>query len=239
MQLSHIWRAGILSAALCWYAGAQAAPAQNPPAPSPPGKDAPAAAKDPLANEGKGVPPRSAPTDYYAHAKVGKYTMGAEFSAHAVPTPEGVFSNEDYVVVEVGFYGPPGARLKLNAEDFTLRINNKRTPLSTKPFGLVFSSLKDPSWEPPEPVEAKSKTGINTGGGGNAGDPPPTPPKMPFPLRRAMEQHVSKAALPQGDRLLPQAGLIFFAYHGKDQGIKSLELTYAGPAGKVFMALHP
>jgi len=224
--------------ALCLYGG-QNPPAQNPPPQTPPAKEIPAQSLDPQANEGKGVPPRTAPTDYQAHAKVGKYTLGAEFAGHSVPTPEGIFSSEDYVAVEVGFYGPADARLRLKADDFTLRINNKKTPLSPKPFGLVFGSLKDPSWEPPEPVEKASKTGINTGGGGNPGDPPPAPPKMPFPLVRAMQQHVSKAALPEGDRALPQAGLIFFSYHGKDSGIKQLELTYAGPAGKVFIALHP
>jgi hypothetical protein len=62
---------------------------------------------------------------------------------------------------------------------------------------------------------------------------------MPFPLQRAMELHVQKAALPEGDRALPQGGLIFFSYHGQQKSIKQLELTYAGPAGKVFMALHP
>jgi hypothetical protein len=62
---------------------------------------------------------------------------------------------------------------------------------------------------------------------------------MPMELQRAMQQHVQKASLPEGDRALPQAGLIFFQYRGKTEKIHSLELTYAGPAGKVTLALQP
>jgi hypothetical protein len=54
-----------------------------------------------------------------------------------------------------------------------------------------------------------------------------------------MEQHVQNVVLREGDRALPQAGLIFFEYRGKTQKIHSLELTYTGPAGKATLALQP
>jgi hypothetical protein len=54
-----------------------------------------------------------------------------------------------------------------------------------------------------------------------------------------MAQRVQKASLPEGDRALPQAGLIFFQYRGKAQGIHSIELIYAGPAGKATLTLQP
>jgi len=103
----------------------------------------------------------------------------------------------------------------------------------------VLGSLKDPEWEPPVKVEKKSS--MSTGGGGGEGqsnDPPPVP-KMSFPERRAMEQKVQKATLPEGDRALPVAGLIFFRYGGKTKGIQSLELIYSGPAGKATLKLQP
>jgi hypothetical protein len=53
-----------------------------------------------------------------------------------------------------------------------------------------------------------------------------------------MAQRVQKSALPGGERVLPQAGLIFFSYRGKIQGIHSLELLYAGPAGKATLTLQ-
>jgi hypothetical protein len=207
------------------------AQAQQPPAKESPTKEAPA-------SEAKGLPPRSAPTDYQALAHLGQVIIAAEFAQHGIPTPQDAFSTEDYVVVEAGMYGQPGAHLTLNASNFSLRINGKRVPLPSQPVGLVFSSAKDPTWEPPDLPSTKSKTGISTGGeGGDA--PPPTPVHMPMPLQHAMQVKIQKAALPEGDRPLPQAGLLFFTYRGLAKGIYSVELIYNGPAGKATLSLHP
>jgi hypothetical protein len=222
MRLSTVLRTGLWIAAFCLCAQAQNTPA-------PPAKDA-------AINETKGLPPRVAPTDYQAHAQAGAVTVAAEFTGHSVATMQGTFSTEDYVAVETAVFGPSGARLKLSIEDFSLRINEKKT-LSCQPYGLVFHSLKDPEWEPPASAEGKSKTSIGTGG--NKSDPPPAPVHMPIELQRAMQQHVQKAALPEGDRALPQAGLIFFDYRGKTEHIHSLELIYNGPAGKATLTLQP
>jgi hypothetical protein len=188
----------------------------------------------------KGMPPRTAPAEYQAQAQAGTVTIGAEFLGHAVPTPEQPLTTEDYIVVEAGLFGPPDARTTLSRDDFSLRINGKKTPLPSQPYELVFQSLKDPEWQPPVTDESKgSKGGISTGGGGGGDKTPPAPPKMPFPLRRAMEQHVQKAAMQEGERALPQAGLLFFQYRSKTEGIKSLELTYSGAAGKATLTLQP
>ena len=218
MRFSSALRTGACIAALCLCVQGQ-----NPHAPI---------------NEEKGLPPRATPADYETHAQAGTVTVAAEFKGHSVPTLEGTFSTEDYVAVETGLFGSPGERIKLSIEDFSLRINGKKTLLSSQPYALIFGSLKDPEWAPPEAPEAKSKTSIG-GGGGGGNDPPPPPPKMPMELQRAMQQHVQKVVLREGDRALPQAGLIFFEYRGKTQKIHSLELMYAGPAGKVTMALQP
>ncbi|MBV9507594.1 MAG: hypothetical protein JO323_21580 [Acidobacteriia bacterium] len=50
---------------------------------------------------------------------------------------------------------------------------------------------------------------------------------------------MKKAALANGERPLPQAGLLYFSYGGNAKGIRSLELTYSGPAGKTTLELHP
>ena len=191
--------------------------------------------------EAKGMPPRATPADYQAQAQAGALTIAAEFTGHSVPTEQGPLSTEDYVVVEMGLFGPPGARIKLSSDDFTLRINGRKTPLPTQPCGLVVASIKDPEWEPPKPAgSSKSKTSL--GGSGedqSAGGPPPPPPKPPFELQRSWAQRVQKVALPEGDRLLPQAGLVFFQYRGQAKGIHSVELIYAGPAGKASLELQP
>jgi hypothetical protein len=178
-----------------------------------------------------------APTEYQAHAQAGAVTIAAEFTGHSVATPDGTYTNEDYVVVEAALFGPPNARTKLTVGDFSLRINGKKAALPSQPYEMAFKSLKDPEWEPPS-KEAKSKTSIGGNGGGDAGAAPVVV-HMPIELRRAMEQRVQRAAMLEGDRALPQAGLLFFEYRGKTQGIRSMELIYSGAAGNATLSLQP
>jgi hypothetical protein len=169
---------------------------------------------------------------------VGAIVIGAEFMRHAVPTPQAEFTTEEYVVVEAGLFGAAGERTRLSIENFSLRINGKKA-VPSQPFGVVLANLKDPNWEPPEPPQPKAGA-LSTGNEGkNPNDPPPAPPKMPMPLVHAMQVKVEKAALPEGDRPLPEAGLLFFSYHGRSEQIKSVELIYSGPAGKATLTLQP
>jgi hypothetical protein len=62
---------------------------------------------------------------------------------------------------------------------------------------------------------------------------------VPVELKRAMEQKVLKASLPEGDRVLPEAGLIYFEHSGKVEKISSIELIYSGAAGKATLTIHP
>jgi hypothetical protein len=104
---------------------------------------------------------------------------------------------------------------------------------------MVIGNVKDPEWEPPEKKEAKSKTSL--GGGGQEkpdSNATPEPVKIPIEVQRAMAQRVRKAALPEGDRALPVAGLLFFQYKGKEKSIRSIELVYAGAAGKATLNLQ-
>lgn len=191
------------------------------------------------ATELKGLPPRVAPTEYQAQTLAGAVTIAAEFTGHSVPTADGTYTSDDYVVVEVGLFGAPQARATLSTGDFSLRINGKKTASPGQPYELVFKSLKDPEWEPPsKPESSKSKTSFG-GGGGSDANSIPTVVHMPIELRRAMEQRVQRASMLEGDRALPQAGLLFFEYHGKTQGIRSLELIYTGSAGNATLALQP
>ena len=182
--------------------------------------------------------PRGSVNDYQARARVGSITIGAEFMRHVVPTPQSEFSAEEYVSVEVGFFGAPGQKTVLSPNDFSLRINGKKA-IPEVPFGVVLANLKDPNWEPPEAPKPK-ESGISTGGNGsNPNDPPPPPPHMPMPLVHVMQVKVEKAALPEGERTLPEAGLLFFPYRGVSDKIKSVELIYSGAAGKATFTLNP
>ncbi|MBK5291911.1 MAG: hypothetical protein JJE04_09580 [Acidobacteriia bacterium] len=189
--------------------------------------------------ETRGIPPRAAPGDYQFQAQAGTVTIAAEFTGHSLPTLEGPLTTEDYVAVEAALFGPAGAPIKISARDFSLRVNGKKTPLPSQPYGLILSSLKDPEWAPPEAPAPKSKSSIGSGGQGQGdGNLPPAPVKIPIPVQRAMAQRVQKASLPEGDRALPQAGLIFFQYRGNDKNLQSIELLYEGPAGKAALKLR-
>jgi hypothetical protein len=194
--------------------------------------------KEPQASEFKGLPPRAAATEYQAQAKAGAVTIAAEFAGHSVPKLEGPLNTEDFVVVETAFFGAAGARLQLSSGDFSLRINGKKGAYASVPFGMVSSSLKDPEWSPPEEKDApkQSKSGLSAGQGGDN-----TPPvvHVPLELRRAMALYLQKASLPEGDRVLPVAGLIYFRYSGRVKSIHSLELVYTGPAGEATLSLQP
>lgn len=195
-----------------------------------------AQAPPPQITEARGIPARATAGDYQSQAQAGSVTIAADFDGHSVPTPDAVYNTEDYVVVEAALFGAADTKLKLSDEDFTLRINGKKGALPAVSPEIVLRSLKDPTWAPPAPPE-KSKTSI--GGGSQPGEPPPVAPKMPIELQHTMAQRVLRAAILQGDRTLPQAGLLFFQFHGKRANIRSLELIYNGPAGSATLKLQP
>jgi hypothetical protein len=208
------------------------------------GQGVPAAAPvaPPVARVSKGMPPRANAGEYLSRAQVGTTTIAAEFDRHEVPMPESTLTTEDYVTVEIALFGPAGARLTVSASDFSLRINGKKAALPAEQFAAVFRNLRDPSYNPPELQAAKeNKTGGLNTGGPNQSDLGNTPPPVHIPpeMERAMQLQVQNAALPEGDRALPVAGLVFFHYGGLPKGIHSVELLYAGPAGKATITLQP
>jgi|SRR5579875_849454 hypothetical protein len=186
----------------------------------------------------EGVPPRATPGDYQAHKELGKITIAADFAGHFVTTPDKMLTTDDWVVVEVALYGPEGTRLQLSPDQFSLRINGRK-PIPSEPSVRVNSNLRDPDWQPPEQQAAKqSKTSIG-GTGMNQDNGPPPPVHIPLELQRSMAERALKASLEEGERRLPQAGLLYFRYGGKAKSIHTVELIYNGPAGQATLELQP
>ncbi len=185
--------------------------------------------------EVSGLVPRAKPAEYQAQAKAGQVTIAADFSGHGFPTVDAPVSSENFVAVEVALYGPEGTKLKIEAGQFSLKINGKK-PVDAQPWGLAAKEVKDPEWIPPEP--AKEKGGGLSTGGKEPGAPPPVTPKPPVELLRSWQQRVGRSALAEGERSLPIAGLIFFQARGKLENMKSVELVYEGPAGKATLQLQ-
>ena len=224
---------GVMLGAVCLYAQNQAAATVPTPTPAPPQE----VAGDEALHRAGGLPPRASAADYQARMQAGKITIAAEFQGHSIATLQGgPYTSEDFVAVETAFFGPPGAKLIMSYQDFSLRINGKKLPLPGAPYLEVFKSLKDPEWEPTKAEKDKGKTSIG-GGGGGQNDDLPAIVHMPIEMQRAMQQRVQKVSLGEGDRPLPQAGILFFEYHGEAKNIRSMELIYNGPAGKASMSL--
>ena len=186
---------------------------------------------------GKGMPPRAAASEYQAQGKAGAVTIGAEFDGPLRPHARAyLFVGRLHCGGGRALWRRRARTSRSRATIFRCAINGKKTLLCPASLTSWFSiRSKIPSGSRPKRGGSKaSKSSLTTGGGGDGGGDklPPIPPKMPFPLRRAMEQHVQKSAMQEGDRPLPQAGLLFFRYSGKAEGIKSLELVYSGAAGR-------
>jgi hypothetical protein len=218
--------AGVLAAALGQSPSGQSAPIT----PSAPGKG-------PQVVDAPPSPPRASLADYQGHASIGAVTIAAEFTGHNVVTPLAAFTTEDYVAVDVGLFGQPDSHVRLSHEDFSLRINGKKA-LPAQQYLLMFKSLKDPEYVPPEPAKSKDDAGVPIVGQSPSDRNPQWHP-VPFEVSHKMEVRVEKAALPEGDRALPADGLIFFPYKGSEKGITSVELLYDGPAGRTILTLHP
>lgn len=212
-------------------------PAQQPPAPAATGTaSAPAVTGDEALSRAGSLPPRSSPSDYQFHIQVGKVTIAAEFLGHGIPTLDGgPYTTGDNVTVETALFGPAGMHLPISYQDFTLRVNGKKTPAPGVPYLEVFKSLKDPDWEPPQAAEAKTSI---TSNGNNKDAYLPKLDKMPIERLRAMQQRVKKVSMGEGDRPLPQAGMLFFEFNGEVKNIRSLELIYNGSAGKATLPMH-
>jgi hypothetical protein len=186
----------------------------------------------------RGLPPRLTPSDYQFHVQAGAVTIAAEFVGHSVPTEEGgPYATDSFVAVTTALFGARDAKIQLNNKDFSLRINGKKPPLPSQPSVTVFPTLRDPEWEPLNAEKEQARTA--SAGEGRAGQPQfrPATIQMPAERRHVMEQRVLKALLAEGNRALPQAGLLFFEWRADTKGIRSIELVYSGPAGNATLAL--
>jgi hypothetical protein len=195
--------------------------------------------------------PRSHASDYPVHVQLDSVSLGAEYLVHSLPTESGTLVANEYLVVEVAFFGPNMSRLKMSPDQFSLRINGRGTPLPTEPAGLVARSIKFPGEHPGLTAAA----GVQIGDGSVTVGPRPPPSQFPgdgnerTPQGTAtvkeindeatVEARIQAACLPEGERSLPRSGLLYFPYRGKTKNIRSVELFYDGTMGQATLKLLP
>lgn len=211
---------------------------------------------------GQGVPPRGDASVYAARGVAGQVTFAADYLVRSIPVPGGVLVSKGYLVVDLAVFGPP--HINLSPAYFSLRLNgSKAALLAQQPF-IVANSFDYRRADPGETGDGLT-LGASTGNASIILGPPQNPPngkQVPEPNarnspppRRVPEtpnpyivvkaqpnetphKQVEKAALPSGDVDAPISGALFFAYTGKPESLKTVELLYDGPAGKVTLKLR-
>lgn len=202
----------------------------------------------------RGTTVKNAPTAYEFQAVAGDHTIAADYLVRTFGGEKAYFTDE-YLVVEVAFFGPKDATPKLDARHFQLRLNgNKKDALSAAPPGMVGAAIKWADWEQRRTLEAYGSVG---NGGVVVGRPPEQErfPGDPRPGQRhpgprttsgkAVEQEAPQKpeeaavyyALPEGEIRLPWSGLLYFPWKGKPSKLKSVEMLYTGPIGEAVLKL--
>jgi hypothetical protein len=203
----------------------------------------------------QGTAPKKAAAEYETHASLNAGEIGAENLGHSLSTAKGVIDVRDYLVIEVALYSKT-APLAIRNEQFLLRINGRKVPISPQTPGFVAASLKYPDWE----QRPHATAGVGLGNGGVIlgqptpvprfpGDPTPRTTRTPVPRAptdtsgvekaapETIEETINRLALPEGETHPPVSGYLFFGFQGKLKSIKTLDLEYKGPAGSATLRL--
>ncbi|MCS6953810.1 MAG: hypothetical protein RMK57_13115 [Bryobacterales bacterium] len=204
-----------------------------------------------------GTQPRSRPEDYSVHVRAGVAVVAAEYLVRSFQGRGGTFVAPDHLVVEVAVFPDPYQRVKLNAGQFSLRVNGARQPLLPEPPSLVGASLRYADWEHRPTVVAGAGVGSGSVILGRPpaserfpGDPrpgrerlpqPPRAPDAKAPVEREPapqpDEVAVESALPEGEHAGPVSGYLYFLFKKKPKSVRSLELLWHGEGGPVSLRL--
>lgn len=195
----------------------------------------------------QGTDPKPKASEYPVHGAAGEVGIGVEYMVRAISTPKASFMTDDYLVVEVALY-PPAGGITVNAQEWTLRINEKKEELMSQTPGMVAASLKYPDWSQrprvmagagpiilgqPQPVERFP--GDNRPAQSRV---PGQIPRVPTRQDTGVEEEpvdindvILRAALPEGPFRGPVSGYLFFPWRGKLTKIRSVDLIYRPKSG--------
>lgn len=204
---------------------------------------------------GREISLKEGSSQYLAHADLAQHvSIGADFLGRYLPIAGTTIYSDEYLFVEVAFFGPKGARAEFKPDQFSLTING--TALVPQPPGMVTL------WNGALEMNPRPQVVAGAPGGGSIeigdptrkprfpGDDPAHTPTTPVPqvptdpsggqVKKTQnpDDVVRAAELPQGSHVLPVAGYLFFAHEGKLKKIKRAELHYKGPLGDATLTLR-
>jgi hypothetical protein len=202
------------------------------------------------------TPPRTEPSHFPRHVQTGRITIAADYLVRSLPGHRDTFLTRDYLVVEVALFPHRGAETEASPSHFTLRLNGKFSKTPEAPQ-MVAASLKYDDWTERPRLEAAAGAGNGAVIIGRPqrdprfpGDPTarrlPPPPKVDPNIGRGAQQrepelaHETALALAFPEKKLsgPERGYLYFAYGGKTQSLKKVELVYHGPEGQATLPLR-
>ena len=217
-----------------------------------------------IAQTRSGTVPRSAATDYAAHASQDNLQIGASLLEHK--DLKKVFAtdvNQCCLVVEVAFYPPKDNFVKISLDDFMLReagmeVGPRPSSAEVLAARLEFRPLP-PDREHRAGVNSSSEIGyerdgaINNGNGSTqtnrggiyqrqsvgvgipVGGKPQTPAAAAESNRHAIEAELKEKGLPEVSAWEPVAGYLYFSVPKKKKG--GYELVYMAGDKKVVLPL--
>jgi len=215
-----------------------------------------------LAIAGAGLAPRSAPSEYPAHAYVGRLAVAA--AAISADQAKKIFGaridQAGYVVFEVALYPEAGSDVTVSLGDFALRLGaDGSTMRAAEPNVVAVATVPDPAFDQHKTpakvhVSTESTIGYESGTYGRPGgvytsqgvgvsnypDPPPPPPNTAARdhARDQLEQTLADKQLPTGLITRPVAGYLYFpkpnGHARKDAGY---QFSWLGEIGQARMTV--
>jgi hypothetical protein len=180
---------------------------------------------------------RKSPEEYAVQGRTADFKIGADFMVRSfLAGGAGALHRR----LSPGGSRPSTLRPRttIDLRRFVLRVNGK-TPLLTQTPGFVAASMKYPDWQ----MRPNLQAGVGMGDRGiligrprpaarfpgdrrpDIGNPPgrttiDSPPKEEMDYVRLVED----ASLPEGKRIKPVAGYLYFPFDGKLKSVKTVEL---------------
>ena len=212
---------------------------------------------------GGGLAPRSAPSEYPAHAYAGQLAVAA--AAISADQAKKIFGaridQAGYVVFEVALYPEAGSDVAVSLGDFALRLSVDGTTMRAAEPDVVatavvpYPPVSQPSIPGKVHVSTESTVVHESGGYGQRGgvgtieevgvsnypDPPQPPPNTAAKdrTRDQIEQSLTEKQLPTGLITQPVAGYLYFPKPSGRTRKDGFQLSWFGENGQAKLIVPP
>ncbi len=208
-----------------------------------------------VAQQPRGIKPRSAPENYPAVTTQPNLTVGAlQLSENQIRKTFVASLGKEYVVLEVGAF--PKTDVQLSSQDFLLVVRGQKNEIRAADPDTIAGRLAKEEAKRDKDVSVSPVVGVtyNTGsdpygpyyGGGGWGTSAGVAvqrggtqrdPKTIEADRKTIGAELKDKQLPDGSTAKPIAGYLYFLAPNNRKA--AIDLEYRGPAGNFTIPLHP